>query len=595
MNYFHPFVIPFSIGVILLFTICIIKYCRWIRHFDHLQRTIVCKNIFTWRFLLSIKEAVLESLFHRKVFKKNILLGYMHCSIALGWFLLIVVGAIECEWAVRESKPLWTSIFFRYFVTDTHAFKHTLFFSNLMDAILLWILSGILIAVLKRLYSRIVGIKKTTKHVIFDRFALTALWLIFPLRFLSESLTAAIVHNGGFATQAIGNLIHPAFASMFETTSWTLYSLSLGIFFVAMPFSRYMHIFTEVLLIYFRNLGVKENQEASGYTKIELSACSRCGICIDGCPIHSELQINNIQSVYMLRDIRYKKLSQKVADNCLMCDRCVADCPVSLELTQIRRQMRNKGNIDTHDNYQYAANTQSFNAIERIIYFAGCMTHLTPAIIESMKIIFKTSGQNYWFMDEDKTLCCGRPLMQQGFPNQAAELRRLNSEIIMRSKATMLVTSCPICYRSFSQEYKLKIKVMHHTEYIQTLIKTGKLPVEKSNLTTAYHDPCELGRGCGIYKAPRQILKAISQPVKVPQSKSKSICCGHNLGNTVLEIQQQSTIRDAALFNLIRHNPDTIVTACPMCKKSMNRDCVYPVQDIAEVVANQLKNKTLNQ
>lgn len=594
MNYFHPFVIPFCIGVILLFTICAIKYFRWIRQLDRMQRAIVRRNIFTWRFLPAIKEAIVESLFHRKLFKKNLLLGYMHCGIALGWFLLIVVGAIECELAVKEAKPLWTSIFFRYFVTDTHTFHHALFFTNLMDALLLWVLSSVLIAVIKRVWVRIVGIKKATKHVIFDRFALIALWLIFPLRLLSESLTAAVVHNGGFATQALGNLIHPEIAAVFETTSWTLYSLALCTFFVAMPFSRYMHIFTEILLIYFRKLGVKENQKSSGYTKIELSACSRCGICIDGCPIHSELKINNIQSVYLLRDIRYKKLSCEVADNCLMCERCVTDCPVGIELTQIRRQKRNKGVIDTHDNYKYAANIKSFNAIGRVIYFAGCMTHLTPAIIEAMKTIFETSGQKYWFMDEDKTLCCGRPLIQQGFSNQAAELRRLNSGLITRSGATMLVTSCPICYRSFNQEYKLQIPVMHHTEYIQHLIKTGKLHVTNSTLTTAYHDPCELGRGCGIYKAPRQVLKSVSKPVKVTQAKAKSICCGHNLGDTVLEVNQQSAIRNAALANLAQHNPDIIVTACPMCKKSMSHACDYQVKDIAEIVAMQLKRTILS-
>ena len=37
---------------------------------------------------------VRESLLHRRIFKVNPLLGYMHMSLAFGWFLLIVVGWI---------------------------------------------------------------------------------------------------------------------------------------------------------------------------------------------------------------------------------------------------------------------------------------------------------------------------------------------------------------------------------------------------------------------------------------------------------------------------------------------------------------------
>ena len=86
-------------------------------------------------------------------------------------------------------------------------------------------------------------------------------------------------------------------------------------------------------------------------------------------------------------------------------------------------------------------------------------------------------------------MCCGRPLLQQGLIRQADELRNLNKRLIAKSKATMLVTSCPICYQSFTQEYKLDIPVMHHTQYIDMLIKTGRIKVAKSDMRVTYHDP----------------------------------------------------------------------------------------------------------
>jgi len=596
LQYFNPFVIPFSIGAILLFAICLIKWFKWIRHFDRLQRAILLKNIFSWKFIPAIWEIITEVLFHRKVFKHKFLLGYMHTSIALGWFLLIVCGAIEASVAIEGSHPLWVPIFFRYFGKELPQFNGEMFFNHLMDMLLCVILSGILLAFIKRFYSRIVGMKRATKHVVFDKFTMISLWLIFPLRLLAESVTANRYHNGGFLTETFGKLINYTFPAVsndtfwyLETTWWFFYSLALGVFFVSLPFSRYMHILTEPVLIYLRKLGIHEDTKPTGFTKFELSACSRCGICIDHCPLYKDLKIPDVQSVYLLRELRYKRLKEEVANNCLMCDRCVQECPVGLELTRIRRLMRYKKDLDTSENYQYVDSVQPFNAIGRIAYYSGCMSHLTPGIIVAMKNIFEAAGQKYWHIDEEKTICCGRPLIQQGFEQQAKELRRKNTSLIRESNATLLVTSCPICYQSFKKEYKLNIPVIHHTEYIEKSIKNNMISIKKQELKVAYHDPCELGRGCGVYKAPRNVLKNAVTLLSVQNEKEQSLCCGFNLGNTTLEVDAQKKIRDAALQNLLSVKPDLIATACPMCKKALIYDSNFQVKDIAEIISERLK------
>ena len=591
MEYFHPFVLPFFLGAIILFGICIWKYVRWYKQFDQLQRAIVRKNLFSWKIIPALWEMFREGILHIRISRKNLVLGYMHRSIAFGWFLLIVVGFIETHLTPASSHPFWMAIFYRFFFHEHQTFTGAMVFTNIMDFLLVYVLSGILLAVIKKFYSRILGMKKTTKHVVFDRFAKAALWLIFPLRLLSETLTATIYHNGGFFTQFLGDLIPLWFAETFEMLSWTLYSIALGTFFVSLPFSRYMHIFTELLLIYFRQLGVKDKKERTGYTMYELSACSRCGMCIDNCPLNKELGINTVQSVYFLRNLRYKRNRPYVVDNCLLCARCASDCPVNIDLMAIRQQERNKGKLDTEGNYHYLDNVQPFNAIGGVGYFGGCMSHLTPGITEAMKAIFEAAGQRYWRMDEDRSICCGRPLLQQGYIKQAAELRRKVTDLIRKSQISMLVTSCPICYQTFKKDYKLKIPVLHHTEYIARLIQDGKIKVRKDDLKTVYHDPCELGRGCGIYKEPRQILKNATHLVKAKQEKEDSLCCGINLGDTVIDIEQQKVIRDAAVANLLYKKPDLIATACPMCKKAFCNATDLQVKDIAEIVQQNLIKK----
>lgn len=594
MNSFSVFVIPFCAGVLVLLGISIWKYWRWIKALDKLQRATIRKNIWSWRFLPAIWEAIRESLLHFRISKKNLILGYMHRSLAFGWFLLIVVGAVQAHLAYPGGKPFWMAIFYNYFEPDCNpvAFPKAGFYADLMDALLLYVLSGLLLAMLKKVWSRPLGMKRTTRHTLMDRVTKMALWCIFPLRLLSEAVTSAIYGNGGFLVYWLGGVLESLGLAdnAFEYTCWMLYSISLGTFFSLMPFSRYMHIFTEVFLIFFRQLGVHDSDRKTGYTMFELSACSRCGICIDGCPMNRELGIVNMQGVYMLQAIRnleLQKNAEPLAENCLMCDRCVADCPVNLDLSIIRRQVRikNKADIDKREGYSYLRTVQPFNAIGRVVYFGGCMSHLTPDITKSMETIFNAVGQKYWYMDKEESICCGRPLLQQGFENQASELRRKNTDLIINSKATMLITSCPICYQSFKKEYKLPIPVMHHTEYINMLIESGKLKLRKDDRTVAYHDPCELGRGCGIYEEPRKVLNATTTLLKTKEEREKSLCCGFNLGNPLLDLEQQTKIRNAARDNLLAVHPDTIATACPMCKKAFKHADNVPVKDIAEIVA----------
>lgn len=637
---YNDFVIPFLIGVALLFIICIYKYIRWIRMFSDKQRETIRNNWFSWKIIPALWEMFREGLLHVKIFKKNLLLGIMHQAFAFGWFLLIVVGFAEStltiqhlqhensiarvhemekqgNWYVKErgesvldeftleqddvskinyKRPFYVSIFYRYFIHEVPAsFKHAHLFTNLMDALLLYVFFGMTMALIKIMYSKALGMRRTTRHTLVDRFSKFALWCIFPLRLLAESVTACLYGNGGFFTQTVGNLFDPMIVQGMEHSLWMFYSLMLAVFFVTMPFTRYMHIFTELFLIYFRKIGVQESNEKSGYTMFELNACSRCGVCVQGCPLDKELANHSVQSVYLIRSIRNQERPNKIkmiADDCLMCDRCSVDCPVGIDLNAVRRIVRNKGSLDTQGNYSYVhENKYSFNAIGRIVYFGGCMSHLTPGITESMEKIFEAAGQKYWYMDKQRSVCCGRPLQQQGFLNQAAELREKNSDMIMKSGAQMLVTSCPICYQSFKKEYNLSIPVLHHTEYIDMLIKEGKIKVRKDDRRVSYHDPCELGRGCGIYDEPRSVLKRVTNLQKTKYQKDKSVCCGFNLGNTVLSVEQQTKIRNASLKNLTSVPVDTIVTACPMCKKAFVRATnEYPVKDIAEIVVENLIN-----
>jgi hypothetical protein len=100
--------------------------------------------------------------------------------------------------------PFHKSVFFRFYVTENVDFPGHTFYAWAMELLLMFILSGVFLAYFKRFRSKSFGMKKTTRMKSGDHIALTALWLIFPLRFLCETFTAGVYQNGSPFFNSIG-------------------------------------------------------------------------------------------------------------------------------------------------------------------------------------------------------------------------------------------------------------------------------------------------------------------------------------------------------------------------------------------------------
>ena len=79
----------------------------------------------------------------------------MHMSLAFGWFLLIFFGTIEADiFGDKHLNAPYKAIFFRFFNPEHGRMGFEAVYGFLMDLILAFILSGLLLAVIKRFYSR---------------------------------------------------------------------------------------------------------------------------------------------------------------------------------------------------------------------------------------------------------------------------------------------------------------------------------------------------------------------------------------------------------------------------------------------------------
>ncbi len=608
---FDPFVIPFNIGLYFILIYVVGRSVIWFRDLSRPDKLRLQRGFFGLAFVQSLKEIFLESLIHRKILKTNFRLGYMHMSLAFGWFLLILFGTIEADiFGVKHLNAPYKAIFFRFFNPEHGRMGFEAAYGFIMDLILLFILSGLILAVTKRFFSNVVGMKKSTRLKTLDKIALTALWLIFPSRLLAESFTSAVYGTGSFLTGSLGN-IFSSFLPVQELAYpfWWLYSISLGTFFILLPITRYMHIPTELFLIFMRNSGIRTGDKTGAYAEVETFSCSSCGICIDTCQLNFSAGITDIQSAYLMKAIRNNSDISYIANNCLMCGRCDQKCPVGIELSPIRMIQRRAGEpennfkniyngyfrsrpvtkpekVNGSSSYSFLPDTNPEKV--DVLYFAGCMTHLTPTIKNSMVKILEASGLDYKFIDEDGGVCCGRPLMLAGQDREARELINYNSQMIWKSGAHTLITSCPICYKIFKESYYLDVKVLHHTQFIKNLIDSGSVKMSFLRKKVVYHTPCDLGRGSGVYDEPKEVLSHVSRLDISKFEDENSLCCGGSLANMKISSQLRNKIARDAATELTINNPDILATSCPLCKKTFTGATKTRVADISEIVAEAI-------
>ena len=106
-------------------------------------------------------------------------------------------------------------------------------------------------------------------------------------------------------------------------------------------------------------------------------------------------------------------------------------------------------------------------------------------------------------MGGDET-CCGGRAYEMGYQGELTKFAEHNTENWKSSSVKTIVTACSDCYQVFKVLYdkvglKANVEILHITQYLDQLIKEGKLAFTKEiPMTVTYHDPCRLGRLAGI-------------------------------------------------------------------------------------------------
>ena len=233
-----------------------------------------------------------------------------------------------------------------------------------------------------------------------------------------------------------------------------------------------------------------------------------------------------------------------------------------------------------------------------IVYFVGCTSaYIETEIIDATMRILNRLKVDYTILKDE--WCCGLPLIRTGAPSQLVdEVVNHNIAAIEDAGADMIVTSCPGCYRVWKEDLadRHDFKVMHTVELVAEAIERGELTFKKPlKAKVTYHDPCDLGRHCGVFEPPRKILKSIPgvELIEMERSRENSWCCG--AGGAVAFWLPEFTMNTAC--ERIREAEETgaslLVSACPGCAMTLKnaikeKGSRIMFRDITELILEHL-------
>jgi len=265
-------------------------------------------------------------------------------------------------------------------------------------------------------------------------------------------------------------------------------------------------------------------------------------------------------------------------------------------------------------------------------FHAGCRLGFDEelwGITRTAITVLRNADVDIGILGKDE-VCCGGQAYDLGYRGEFTKYAKNNIEAWTTAGVKTVVTSCSDCYHALKRLYPEvgpKFEVLHTVEFINRLIKEGRIKLSKKvPMIVTYHDPCHLGRRGepyvpwkgvekkirgqivlheprkprynginGIYEPPREVLRSIPglKLVEMERIREYAWCCG--AGGGVKESFPEFSLWTAGerIEEAKATGAEAIATACGWCKRNFmdamngNHDKMK-VFDILELVQEAL-------
>lgn len=285
-----------------------------------------------------------------------------------------------------------------------------------------------------------------------------------------------------------------------------------------------------------------------------LYKCTSCGACDKRCKRNLDIEVLQIIEGLKAKAVEQGKLPPEhmaVADNI--------------------RKTKNEYGKPHEDRFKWLPKGVKPAEKADVLYFVGCNSaYKQPELAQATAKILNQTGTPFMLLEDE--WCEGNYAYATGQVDLARELAEHNVKAIQDSGAKTVITSSAEVYKSLKVDFphllgksteQMPYTPLHITEYIDKLMKDGKLKFTKSlAMKVTYHDACNLGRlsepwqewepnyqpgtvipidktwrrgDRGIYDPPRNILKGIPgiELVEMERARGNAWCEGSCGGTAV--------------------------------------------------------------
>jgi Fe-S oxidoreductase len=416
--------------------------------------------------------------------------------------------------------------------------------------------------------------------------------------------------------------------------------------------------------------------------KGDMEMCCRCSACkfiplqkvagfdyANVCPSISRFNFHSYSAggrlnigAAMLRDgFRYSDKLLDIVYNCQLCGACGVSCNYAMDMEIIEpihefrikcvedgktnpaldktiERLRKQGSMvpSAGKRGDWASGLNLKDAAKEkvdVFYHVGCLTSYDKSmqkLAKSAAKILQAAGVNFGIAGDAET-CCGGRAYQMGYKEDFLNQAKKNMALIQKAGVKKVITTCADGYQAFKVLYdqhglKGNLEVLHISEYIDNLLKEGKLKLTKKvDMTVTYHDPCRLGRlgepwihwkgkkipgdrfvfdppktyrrgSNGVYEPPRRVLNSIPgiRLAEMTRIKEYSWCCGTGGGVNESNPEFAKWTAIERIEEAKSTGAEALVTACPWCEKTFNEavkesGSSLKVYDIVELVERAIQ------
>lgn len=396
---------------------------------------------------------------------------------------------------------------------------------------------------------------------------------------------------------------------------------------------------------------------------LHMESCVHCGLCAQACHFHVATGDPKYTPIHKLEPFRRAYLREAspfaplvralglvkrpdlaelqqwqelLYDSCTMCGRCTTICPMGIDIAELVKQARHgmfKAGLipdrlalmdrtarqwgstatpgeDLPDILAEAAKEHGVeipcdleSADVLVTAAAAELTEHTKALADAAKIMNRAGLR--WTMHSG-----GFDASNVGFNNGDLELqerltRALIDTAVKIGAKTVLLPECGHAYGAARWEAAkwygeaLPVRIVHMTEFLDELISTRRIRVNKIVATATFHDPCQIVRRGGLEAAARRVLAALGlQLIELRDNGLTAYCCGG--GGGVVSNPRAAPLR-YRVFEMKREQVEAtgaqhFITSCGQCRITLEMGAKHahwekPIESLLELVADHLADQ----